>query len=58
VEKDAPGIRAVAHQIKGSSGNLRINMIYERAIELEAAAIKGELENCKGLITRLKNILK
>lgn len=49
-------IRLLGHQIKGASGNLRIKAIYDLAIQLEASAIKGDLDNCNTLITQIKNI--
>lgn len=36
-ERDFSGIKAQAHAIKGSAGNLRFNEIYEMSKEIESA---------------------
>ncbi len=41
-EKDYEGVRASAHSIKGSAGNLRFNELSEMARELEYAATAGD----------------
>jgi len=44
-EKDFPAIKANAHSIKGSAGNLKFNEIYEMAKEMElSAAQSAELD--------------
>jgi len=40
-EKDFSAIRANAHSIKGSAGNLKFNEIYEMAKEMELSAAEN-----------------
>ncbi|NOR58234.1 MAG: Hpt domain-containing protein [Sulfurimonas sp.] len=42
--KDYPAIKAHAHAIKGSAGNLRFDEIYEMSKELEFAASDANLD--------------
>jgi len=46
----------LAHQLKGSSGNLRITSIYELAIKLEEAIMKQEKEECERLFKELQEL--
>ena len=41
--KDYEGIKASAHAIKGSAGNLRFNEVYEMAKELEFAGSDADV---------------
>ena len=49
-------ISKLAHQLKGSSGNLRINVIYELAIELENSAKNKEIRKCKSYLTQIHDV--
>lgn len=46
-------LQQTAHQLKGTSGNLRIEDIYLNALQLENAAADNDIETCQ---TLLKNI--
>jgi CheY-like chemotaxis protein/HPt (histidine-containing phosphotransfer) domain-containing protein len=46
----------VTHELKGSSGSLRVNSIYELAIKLEQAAKKQEIDECVRLFMQIKNL--
>ena len=41
-EREYKTIRSAAHSIKGSSGNLRFNELYEMSKEMELAAAAGD----------------
>jgi CheY-like chemotaxis protein len=47
-----------SHQLKGSSGNLRINEIYELAKKLEEAAKNKNKSSCEGLFLKIKNYVE
>jgi len=51
---DFEQMEKLTHQLKGSSGNLRITSIYELAIKLEEATMKQEEEECKRLFKELQ----
>jgi PAS domain S-box-containing protein len=53
--KDLNKLAQVSHELKGSSGTLRIVSIYELAIKLEEAAKKQELEECISIFTQIKD---
>ncbi|MCX7970854.1 MAG: Hpt domain-containing protein [Negativicutes bacterium] len=40
---DAAQLKALLHNVKGSSGNLQMQEVYELAAKLEKAAIAGDL---------------
>jgi len=44
----------LSHQLKGSSGNLRIGSIYEIAAKLEEAAKNKEKEECERLFQKIQ----
>jgi signal transduction histidine kinase/CheY-like chemotaxis protein/HPt (histidine-containing phosphotransfer) domain-containing protein len=41
-EKDYPKIKALAHGIKGSSGSIKLDLIYKLTIEIESYAKNGD----------------
>lgn len=50
-------ISKLAHQIKGSSGNLRIDSIYELAINLERAALNDDVDSCKNILIQIQQLI-
>jgi len=48
-----PEIRAIAHSIKGASGNLGLNMIYQTTLNLEDKANKSNSDEVNQLIEDL-----
>jgi two-component system sensor histidine kinase/response regulator len=46
----------LTHELKGSSGTLRITSIHELAIKLEEKAIKQDIDECARLFTQIKNL--
>lgn len=50
-------LAGVTHELKGSSGSLRIISIYELAIKLEVAALKQETDECARLFAKIKDLL-
>ncbi|MBW6411370.1 response regulator [Clostridium weizhouense] len=50
-------LAGLAHELKGSSGNLRINSIYELAIKLEEAVLKREIDECIRFFGEIKDLL-
>lgn len=54
ISNDCDAALKVAHSIKGSAGNLRINKIYELAKEIEYSIKQCELTNAQRLITEIK----
>ncbi|WP_069998642.1 response regulator [Cellulosilyticum sp. I15G10I2] len=56
--KDFHKLAALTHELKGSSGNLRISSLYELAIEFETAAKKEEIDECIRLFTQIKVLCK
>ena len=56
VNSDFEKLGKLAHQLKGSSGNLKINSIYELAIELENSALKGEVRKCESLLIEIQKL--
>ncbi len=64
-ENNKEEIRQVAHKIKGASGNLKINNIYEITKEIELSAkenlnldYKSKLENLKKFVKQIKEKYK
>jgi two-component system, sensor histidine kinase and response regulator len=51
---DTGEVRSVAHSIKGSAGNLRINFVYETAKTMQDAADAGEGDKLKELLPTIK----
>ena len=54
--QDFERLEKVAHQLKGSSGSLRITAMYEVALKLEMAAKNKEKEACEGLNDELQKL--
>jgi len=52
--KDLEMIAKIAHSVKGASGNLRVNKMYELSAELEQAAKQNNIEDCAGLFSLLE----
>jgi len=55
---DFKKLAKLTHELKGSSGTLRINSIYELAIKLEEAAIKQEIDECARIFIQIKKLLR
>lgn len=55
--EDFETLGKLAHQLKGSSGNLRITLIYELAMELQEYARKKEKEKCKEITNDMQKFL-
>lgn len=53
---DFENLRRLSHQLKGSSGNLRINEIYELALKLEGFARNKDRSECGKLIFEIKKL--
>lgn len=53
--QDAPTLRQEAHHLKGSSGNVGANSMYQVAAQLEAAALKQQADQFTPLYTELEN---
>lgn len=56
VSEDYQAIRRIAHQLKGSSGNLRIIDIFELAKELETSAMEKDKSKCEKIISEMKKL--
>lgn len=54
---DFKKISEIAHQLKGSSGTLRINSIYELAMDIQSAALNHEIDKCKSLLMEIQKLL-
>ncbi|MCM1991206.1 response regulator [Oceanirhabdus seepicola] len=54
---DFDKLAGVTHELKGSSGTLRIISIHELAIKLEEAALKQETDECARLFAKIKDLL-
>ena len=53
---DFKKLARLTHELKGSSGTLRITSIHELAIKLEEKAIKQEIDECARLFIQIKNL--
>lgn len=53
-DKDFNKLAGVTHELKGSSGTLRILSIHELAIKLEASAFKHEEDECSRIFSEIK----
>lgn len=56
--KDFSKLKNLTHELKGSSGTLRINSIYELAVELDMTAGEKELDQCLRLLEQIKVLCK
>jgi PAS domain S-box-containing protein len=54
-KEDYLEVKRLAHQLKGSSGNLRIKIISEKAQQIETAAEGSDGRNCWALLNEIKN---
>jgi PAS domain S-box-containing protein len=54
--KDFNKLAGLTHELKGSSGTLRITAIYELAIKLEEAAKKEEIDECGRLFMQIDEL--
>lgn len=50
-------LAGLTHELKGSSGTLRIISIHELAIKLEKAALEQEIDECSRLFAKIKDLL-
>ena len=51
---DDDGLSKLAHQIKGSAGSLRLQLIYEKAAQLEKSAKQKQFTACEELVKEMK----
>ena len=56
-ENDFEQLRMLAHQLKGSSGNLRVSAIYNLTAALETAAARQDQPECAALLAKLQQTL-
>ena len=56
-EDDYKTLKELAHALKGTSGTMRVNTVYELAIALEAAALKEDLPECMRIFECMKTLL-
>ncbi len=56
-ERDYEKLAAAAHQLKGVSGNLRIDSLYNLAVELESGALTGNGEKCSSLVSEIRGLI-
>jgi PAS domain S-box-containing protein len=54
---DFDKLAGLTHELKGSSGNLRIISIHELAIKIEEAALKKEADECARFFAEIKDLL-
>jgi len=52
-KQDAPGIMMLAHTMKGSAATVGADTLHDIVLAIEAAARKGNLENCASLLSRM-----
>ncbi len=57
-EKNYKELAKSAHNLKGSSGSLRLETLYSLSKEIEEKAKMGEIENYLELFTKLKEEAK
>lgn len=55
---DFSSVRSLAHQLKGSSGTLRIQRLYELFLNLEQKATGEEKEECTDILQLISNLLR
>ena len=53
-QEDMNKLSAVAHSLKGSSGNLSITAVYQHSIDLEAAAKNTDITGAAAILEELK----
>lgn len=52
--RDFVQIEKLAHQLKGSAGNLRIDTIYKLSIDIQHCVSSMDLENCNRLVREIE----
>jgi len=57
VNNDLKELCKISHQLKGSSGNLKIMEIFELARTLEISALAKDKSNCELTFLEMKNYL-
>ena len=57
-EADFENIKEIGHSLKGSSGNLSLNSLYETAYGIELAGKENDIEKARLLFLRLKEEFK
>lgn len=55
---DFGSLSRLSHQLKGSSGNLRINEIYQLTLKLEEFARNKDKSNCENVFLEIKNLFE
>lgn len=55
---DLAAISSLLHRLKGSSGNARVFKVMDKAIEGEAAILKGDIEKTINLLQEIEAIIK
>lgn len=50
---DAPAVRAAAHSLKGSAGNMGAKALAALASQIEKTAVEGDMARCAALFGRL-----
>lgn len=58
VNNDFKELSRFSHQLKGSSGNLRIKEICELAMQLETSALEKDKSNCERMFLEMKKIFE
>ncbi|NMM65945.1 response regulator [Clostridium sp. P21] len=56
-DSDFDKLAGLIHELKGSSGTLRIVSIHELAVKLEKAAFKQEINECAVFFDKIKDLL-
>jgi two-component system sensor histidine kinase/response regulator len=56
--EDLETLHRYAHQLRGSSGNLRINEIYELSTRLEQSALDNDKGNCEKELSDIKKLFE
>lgn len=56
-KKNFGKLESLIHELKGSSGTLRIISIHELAIKLEEAVFKKESDECERILAKIRDLL-
>jgi CheY-like chemotaxis protein/HPt (histidine-containing phosphotransfer) domain-containing protein len=54
IARDASALHRAAHSLKGASGNIQANRMYEHALALEHLGRSGDLSGAPGMLDELK----
>ena len=57
-QRDFEKLRKEVHQLKGSSGNMRVSSIYNLAVMLETVAGQQDQAECTRLLAELQETLE